>query len=436
MPEVLIAVRVVHFAATLMAAGVVAFSVMVAEPVFRRAGKELAPAIERLRRQWTWIVWLSLAAALVSGAAWLLLLAAQIYDVPASDVALNQISTVVTQTRFGHVWSVRLAAAAALAGLAAVPKGRSPRLQNWLGLLFAAALLASLAWTGHAGAAPGLSGALLAATDASHLLAAGAWLGGLPPLAMLLAVARAAKQADWGAVVTAAVRRFSWLGIASVGLLLASGLINTWVEVGTVGNLIDTTYGRLVTLKLVLFAAMIALATVNRFHLTPRLTATGAARRLQHNAVAEALLGLAAVAAVGVLGTMAPASHAQHHLPYGAMPADVAYTHIHGVGGMADVVIAPGHVGTAQATIRLSNDDFAPLAAKAVTFTLTPPAAGASPITRMARPRAEAEWQVDAVGLSQPGDWTVALDVALDSSRHLLLDAPIVIAPDDGPAPR
>src|SRR5262249_61609537 len=136
----------------------------------------------------------------------------------------------------------------------------------------------------------------------------GTWLGGLPPLALLLA-ARPQKEPRWAAMTAIAVRRFSLLGVISVGALLASGIINSWYEVGTINNLFTTSYGRLVLIKIALFAAMVLLASVNRFYLTPRLATAGTVRLLCHTSIAEIGLGFAAVAVVGFLGAMAPASH-------------------------------------------------------------------------------------------------------------------------------
>ena len=66
--------------------------------------------------------------------------------------------------------------------------------------LGAAASVAALVWAGHGGAATGTRGVVEAAADAVHLLAAGAWLGGLVPLALLLAAARRAGDELWLAV--------------------------------------------------------------------------------------------------------------------------------------------------------------------------------------------------------------------------------------------
>ncbi len=174
---------------------------------------------------------------------------------------------------------------------------------------------------------------------------------------------------------------------------------------------------------------MVAIATINKFRLTPRLTAAGTVYRLQRNCLAEAVLGLAAVFVVGFLGTMAPAIHAHHHASAAVVPADAAFVHIHSTQGMADVTITPGRIGTARARIRLLNDDLDPLAAKEVTLTLTAPAAGSKPITRSAALGSDGAWQVEGIELSQPGDWLVEVGAVLGPASRLSLAAPIVIEP-------
>jgi nitrogen fixation protein FixH len=126
---------------------------------------------------------------------------------------------------------------------------------------------------------------------------------------------------------------------------------------------------------------------------------------------------------------MAPGSHATHHSTSGAVPADAAFQHIHSERGMADVMIEPGKVGTAQATIRLWNDDLEPLAAGKVTLTLTAPSPGSQPATHAATLNSDSAWTVGGVALSEPGNWTVTVDAALGRDKRLMLTAPIVIEP-------
>jgi copper resistance protein D len=422
-------VRAIHFAATFLAAGVVMFQFFVAEPAFRAASGDFRSLIETLRNRWAWMVWASLAIAAVSAAIWVVLLASNIYSAPVGDVWRDGgVWTVVAETRFGQVWSVRLALAVLLAAFMAAPTASIVRRRlGFVAIILATGILIGPAWTGHAGATPGAVGQFALASDALHLLAAGAWVGGLVPLAMLLDCSRRAKQPGFAGLTREAVRRFSLLGVAAVGLLLASGIVNSWYEVGTFGNLIETSYGWLVVAKFGLFAAMVAFAAVNRFHLTPRLAAKGAVLKLERNSLAEAALGFAAVVAVGFLGSMAPAVHLQLHPKYEAVPAGAAFIHIHSLRGMADVTIAPGRVGPASATIRLWDADFDPLAAQTLTFALTAPKAATGPVTRVATQDASGAWIVNGIELSQGGDWTVTIDAELGDKGHLVLKAPIVI---------
>src|SRR5262249_51822627 len=152
---------------------------------------------------------------------------------------------------------------------------------------------------GHGGATPGPAGVVHLVADLAHAIAAGVWVGGLLPLAALLAAARGAGDTPALAAARDATRRFSNLGLASVATLLATGIVNTIFLVGSVPALLGTSYGRLLVLKIVLFLAMVAIAAVNRMKLTPRLftgSAVPALRELQRNASIEAALGLAIIA--------------------------------------------------------------------------------------------------------------------------------------------
>jgi mono/diheme cytochrome c family protein len=90
---------------------------------------------------------------------------------------------------------------------------------------------------------------------------------------------------------------------------------------GSVPALIGTDYGHLLLVKIALFAAMVSIAAINRFRLTPLLSNQSgrlrgdALRRLTRNAMAEFVLGLAIFVVVGALGTMPPGLHTQPEWP-------------------------------------------------------------------------------------------------------------------------
>jgi copper resistance protein D len=303
-------VRAVHFAATATTAGTLIFRAVVAEPASRSAqAAALVVGTQNLR-----VAWVSLAIGVASGAIWLLIQAAAMSGLSLKEAMADDVlSVVVNETQFGLVCEIRLALAIILAGCLTFDRLAPLR---WLALASALGLTAAIAWTGHAGSGVGELGVLQLAADLLHLLAAAAWLGGLVSLALLLAAACRHDALGWASVAREATERFSTLGIASVGAILATGIVNSWILVGSLHALIGTEYGRLLMLKIALFAAMLSIAGVNRFWLTPRLALTSGSepqlrvlRRLARNSTIEIALGLAVFAIVGALGTMHPAIH-------------------------------------------------------------------------------------------------------------------------------
>jgi copper resistance protein D len=312
--EPLIWVRIVHFAATISLTGTLVFLTLIAEPTFR--GIEGGKVVDLIRSRLSWIEWSSLALSVLSGAAWLVLKAAEIGDLPWQAVfSEGLLPVVLSGTDFGRDWTARAVLAVLLTAalFLAHPERASYRWSLVAACLLGAALAGTLAWAGHAAATPDWLGTLHIASDVLHLIGAGAWVGALLPLVLLIGAALAQRDAPSIVIARGVVKRFSTMGIASVGTLLGTGIINTWAIVGSLTALVTTAYGRLLLVKVALFLAMLCLAAINRFRLTPMLRqkpatveAADALHRIRTNTVLEAVLGLAVVAIVGLLGTMSP----------------------------------------------------------------------------------------------------------------------------------
>ncbi len=182
-------------------------------------------------------------------------------------------------------------------------------------------------------------------------------------------------------------------------------------------------------LKIGLFAAMVCIAAVNRYHLTPRLAAPTAKRAtlraLQRNALAETGLGVCVMVLVGALGTIAPTAHV--HTSSAEIPPGAAFVHIHATEAMADVTIDPGRAGRTKATIRVSREDFPDFAAKEVRIALDPPASSLRAGEHATRRMLDGTWQADDIDIPQSGIWTVRVIVTPVTGQPIVLDAPIVI---------
>jgi copper resistance protein D len=309
--EPLVIARAFHLASTLLLAGTIMFRCFVAAPAFRA---KASGALEQgVRIRLTRIVWAALAVAVLSGAAWLVFVAAEIGGVSVADAMSEGLAGIVlTQTAFGDAWMLRLEMAALLAVLLLLPSPNPgfASATDVICAMLAAGLAASIAFAGHAAATEGFDGTVHLASDGLHLVAAGAWLGALWPLSILLGRAREAGDAASAAIAYQATRRFSILGVTSVAAILATGVVNTYEILGIMAFSIDSDYNRLLLAKLGLFAAMLAFAAYNRQRLTPRLADERdhrrAIRQLRRNSLAEVGLGFLILAIVAVLGRVAP----------------------------------------------------------------------------------------------------------------------------------
>ena len=326
-----IVVRAVHFSAVLLLFGEFSFLMGVAGPALRETAAATKHERRELHRRLLQVTSWSLVTAIASGVLWLLVQTVSMSGLPlASTLNRETLGTVLNDTVFGRVAEIRLGLAIALGAMLFSGRHRMDG-RGWLilgtcGGLLAGGLLATFAWAGHAAAEQGADRYIHLVADVVHLLAAGAWLGGLPPLLYLLARARQATGPGSFELAVGAARRFSTLGLASVASLLVTGIANTWYTVASVPALFGTQYGRLLLLKLLLFGVMVTLAAINRLRLTPQLAgalehARGkltppALRWLLCTVMTETVLGLAIVAIVGALGVTIPALHAQPVWPF------------------------------------------------------------------------------------------------------------------------
>jgi len=228
-------------------------------------------------------------------------------------------------TQFGTVWLLRHAILLLLAALVLFRESDESR-ADWHAWRIEAGLLAAAgvglsAWAGHAvGVAPG--SALPALVNAVHLVATGAWLGALPPLALLLAAASREDGADSRPFAVLAAHRFSTWALAVMTVIVVTGVWNAWNEVGGVPGLVGTGYGRLVLLKVALLLPVLALAAWNRGSLLPRLGGDGATvgrpamRSLAGFVAVEAIVGAALVVVAAALALTPPGRHTTPDWPF------------------------------------------------------------------------------------------------------------------------
>jgi putative copper resistance protein D len=300
----LVGARFIHFACTIVLFGGTLFDLYSGLPRIRS---------ERLVRLLPAVLFVAAIGSLLTGLAWFLFTVRNRSGSLVDALDLETQWSVLSDTGFGQVWAARVVVMlliVVLFGLCGASiLGR--RLSIFLAVL-AATLLASLAGVGHTQVDDGVPAIVHVTSDAVHLLAAGALLGGLLPLGMVVASCRA-KQPSYDDAVFV-LSRFSGMAYLAVAALVASGAINGVFLIGSWSGLVGTSYGELLLSILGLFGLMLFLAALNRFWLIPALAKPPTAgesdrvlARLRHHILAEQILGVLIMGIVSLLGTLAPA---------------------------------------------------------------------------------------------------------------------------------
>jgi copper transport protein len=190
--------------------------------------------------------------------------------------------------------------------------------RGWLAAvgLTAAAAMGLQVLAGHA-AAPSTLRPINLLAQWLHLLAAGVWAGGL--VWLLAGLLNRPRQGPPSDPTTAdatpdrvqAVTRFSRLALPVVGVLAASGLIRALDLAGGWSGLTRTGFGRVLDLKLLLFAGLLVLAARNRYRLLPTLAGPqGRLGALRRSVTGEIGLVAAVLLAAALLTQLPPGKFA------------------------------------------------------------------------------------------------------------------------------
>jgi copper transport protein len=209
-----------------------------------------------------------------------------------TDVTAGDIGSVLTSS-YGLTLLARLGVLALLAGLLPTAlRGTASRPRSIALVLLALAGLTTWPLTGHAAASP-LSGVIVAA-DVVHMAAMAVWLGGLVTLTVFLL--RRTDPRVLGVLLPAWSR---WAALAVVWLV-AGGVVQAVVQVGSVPALWETGYGRLLLAKVGILAATLGAAWYARRLVQRAQVPAAGAGRMRRTVGVEVLattvvLGISAV---------------------------------------------------------------------------------------------------------------------------------------------
>jgi copper transport protein len=244
------------------------------------------------------------------------------------------------------------------------------------------------------------------------VLAMSAWVGGLLVLVLVLpAATRQLEPPDRSRLLASVLMRFSPLALGSVVVLVASGLIQSYVHVRSLHNLVDTGFGRAVLIKMGLMVGLIALGAYNQRGLLPRLKQLARGGRSPYKAglaLRRSLRAEIALLAVVLGVTAALVSYAPPVATGGGGSGPFAATKELGPVQM-QMTVDPARVGGNEMHLFLisARDGSQFTGTKQLTVLLRLPAKGIGPIKPKPQKAGPGHYVLPAVDFLPAGDWEV-----------------------------
>lgn len=410
-------VRWLTYLAAFLLVGGLAFGPLILAPAVRAGGIMDATLLNRATRRWLWLGWLSLILLFGLSLAALLVQAADATGVPLGEVLRGRAISRLLTTSYGTMWLLRLGCLMGLVAVLAIitAQSRPARWTGWAGTLLGAALLLTIAASGHARAVPNQTVVAVTA-DWLHLLAGAVWIGGLAQLMLALpTLLPTLALPERRALLGQTVRRFSLVAGTSVVVLLATGLYAGLVHVPSWQALLDTVYGAVFSGKLLLIVPLLVLGAINLliFHrrfvrgqqAAPKAAEDTRGQRLFGLVVrGEILLGVLILAVTGLLSGLPPAAT--------EAPEGTPFTATQPLGNLqATLSITPNQAGTNEVVVAVADAAGRPAPVESVVVTVQHQDMAMGRREIPLEPAAPGQYRASGNTLIMAGNWQATLRV-------------------------
>ncbi len=325
-------------------------------------------------------------------------------------------------------------------------RGRAPigdAIARAVAVVGGVALVVTVSLTGHA-----VSGDLVPlafVTDVVHLSGVSVWLGGLTVL--VSAVLWPAPGGSAAAAVdeaAAVVGRFSQVAFGAVTAIVVSGTIQGWRQVGSYDALLDTTYGRLLVVKVALFACMLVAAAVSRSWVRQRAVARSAALALspgpgaaaaspdagrsrlsvlRQSVGAEVGLAVAVLAVTALLVNAVPGETAESSGGGGPFTTQVTEDDI-----VLSLDVEPAAVGPVDLHLYINEPDGTPIQPEEVRAAFALPERDLGPITVSLVDYGQGHYSADGAEIPFAGDWDLEVVVRTSDIDQTTFDTVVPVS--------
>lgn len=346
----------------------------------------------------------------------------------------------VADTRVGRATLARALLLLAAAALVATIDRHRERWWRGSGVVLGGVTAVAVALAGHA--TTERWAALGVAADTVHVVAMAVWLGGLAMLGILAVrpgpspgaplgvpsgpVARSvgaasatdlAAPAPTDAELPSGIRldRFSRIAIVAVTVLVVTGIVQSWRLVGSLEELVSTTYGRTLLVKIGLVVVMVGVALASR-----RALARRDGRSLRLFMRDEVAFGVGVLAVTAVLSGTPPAEVGS---------GDPVSVSIVEQSVIADITVDPATAGRPNEMhvyLTPPGGSLQPVADVEIRFTLPERDLGTLPVrAERAGPN---HWVASGFVLPYEGDWRLDIVASVAEFEQVRLSTTIAVA--------
>jgi copper transport protein len=293
------------------------------------------------------------------------------------------------------------------------------------GLLILGSGLAAATWSASGHAVTGGWSELALAADVLHLVAASVWLGGL---AMLFGLVLYGPHAPPTPDRVSAVSRFSPLAGWSVLVIVVTGTFQTWRNTRSWPALLETRYGVLVWVKVLLLLLLVTLGYRARMALgtTPPRARPGPdlpdLNRLRRGVAVEAALAAVVLAVTAVLVQTPTAAESYHPVTSATRTFDTGRRT-----GTVTATVTPSRLGPNRVRIALRSAGGVPYRPAQVTAALTQNDQHIGPIPVDLHSSGRGVYVSRPVALDFVGSWSLHVVVRSDAFNETTVVLPVSI---------
>ena len=215
-------------------------------------------------------------------------------ETPLNEV-FSILPTFLTKTKYGRFTILRTLFLAAIIVVSFVGVLKDQKWATLSGVILSLLLLVVIAMSGHQGVKGYMNFPFF--LDALHLVAVSLWIGGIIFIRFFLSAFVKGAYLEFWRNLTTLTNRFSQLATYCVFIAAITGVLLSFVNVKGLTVLVDTPYGTVLLMKIVLVGIIVIIGGINKFSVIPSMNNMKAEENSEGLAHGRKLLNLVTIEA-------------------------------------------------------------------------------------------------------------------------------------------